>query len=140
MQEVGLSVLRYLDRHEQPPEQFTNFLRWRVKGVISTYRRDNRDAEALPVDENLLTASGEKQPASEVSRRELKRILHECRESLREPYRLVLAMRYDEHLTVEEIATRLGARRNTVSVCLFRACRELSDCLRKRGFEPADLE
>ncbi|MFH0944014.1 MAG: sigma-70 family RNA polymerase sigma factor [Planctomycetota bacterium] len=139
-QEAGLSMLDYLDRHEQPPGELTHFLRWRARGVISAYRKGNR----RPAPEPLLQEPPDGEPRDCPSRRlssgELHRVVAECRSSLKTRYQEILALRYDEQLSISEIAVRMAAQQNTVTVWMSRARKALADALRSRGVGMSDLD
>lgn len=137
-QEAGLSMLGYLGRNAQPPRELTHFLRWRVRGVISAYRKRNRRPAPQPLVQEPpdRTRDG---PSNRLTARDLGRVLSECRAVLKPRHQQLLALRYDEQLSISEIADRTGARENTVSVWLTRAARALAQTLRKRGVSQADL-
>jgi len=58
--------------------------------------------------------------------------LASCRDRLPERSRRLLAMRYEEEISGQEMADRLGRPLNTVYVTLTRLHRTLEDCIRAR--------
>lgn len=139
-QEAGLSLLAYLDRHELPPRELTRFLRWRVRGVISAYRRRNRRPAPEPLPKEPLDGKLRDRPSRRFSAKDLRRIVAECRSNLKPRQQEILALRYDEQLSIPEIAERLGAQQNTVTVWMSRACKALAEALTRRGVGLSDLD
>ena len=139
-QEAGLSLLGYLHRHEQAPRELTRFLKWRVRGVISSYRKGKRRPAPQPFDQEAHERAVRDCPSKRLKAQNLGGIVAECRASLSGRHQELLALRYDQQLSISEIAERTGARRNTVTVWLSRAKSALSEALRQRGVGAADLD
>ena len=78
---------------------------------------------------NAPTRSGVEDPAAETARREIRQLLERAIDALPEHYRLVFVMREVEECTVEETATCLGLRTETVKTRLYRARRLLRTSL-----------
>lgn len=69
--------------------------------------------------------AGTEDPAAAASRREIRVLLERAIDALPEPFRLVFMMREIEECSIEETATCLGLRPETVKTRLHRARRQL---------------
>ena len=85
---------------------------------------ESRGARILPFP--LVTASD---PERSAARREIRRLLEGAIDDLPEPFRVVFVMRDVEEMSVEETATSLGLRPETVKTRLHRARRLLRQAL-----------
>ena len=68
-------------------------------------------------------------PERTAAQREIRRLLEQAIDGLPEPFRLVFVLRDVEEMSVEETATHLGLRPETVKTRLFRARRLLRRAL-----------
>ncbi|MBI2188212.1 MAG: sigma-70 family RNA polymerase sigma factor [Acidobacteria bacterium] len=108
--------------------------------VIDYLRRRRIDTVSL----DALTAEGypgpqaDSSPEDELERRSLADALEKALEHLRTEYREVVVLRYQQGLTVDEIAGVLGLPEGTVKTFLFRARKELAALLTAAGWKPAE--
>lgn len=77
-------------------------------------------------------ASAESNPESETARGHMRRVLEEAVDDLPEPFRMVFVMRDVEGLNVEETASHLSIKAETVKTRLFRARRLLRSAIEQR--------
>jgi len=68
-------------------------------------------------------------PAAALARDQMRRLLEQAIDALPEPFRVVYILREIEECSVEDTATALGLRPETVKTRLFRARRQLRDAL-----------
>ncbi len=68
-------------------------------------------------------------PERTAAQREIRRLLEQAIDSLPEPFRVVFVLRDVEEMSIEETATHLGLRPETVRTRLFRARRLLRRAL-----------
>ena len=73
--------------------------------------------------------NGTEDPAADAARREIRQLLEHAIDALPEHFRLVFVMREIEECTVDETATCLGLRPETVKTRLHRARRLLRSSL-----------
>ena len=89
-----------------------------------------------PLDEaqqySSLTSDGE-MPYRATERRELAVIVDDAIQRLRPEYAELITLKYEQDLTVEEIAEVTGLPIGTVKSSLHRARKDLADSLRRRG-------
>lgn len=126
MQEAFLQALR------RPPEDETRLLSWLAilarqeairSGIREDHRRERERAVAATEDCSAETTEAREQ------RGEARRLL----ESLPDPYRVVLQLRYIEGLEIDEIAQRLGRSRGTVGSQIKRGLDRLRERLVPKG-------
>lgn len=55
-----------------------------------------------------------------------------CVEGLSDRHRRMIRLRYDQQMSPEDIAAKIGAQRNAVNVMIHRVRKALGDCVRKR--------
>lgn len=131
--ETVLSVWRFAKERGEPPASFRGFLKWRARSVLSSYVRDRRrlghieDLERVPEP-----ASASQGPWAEATLGELRAALAACRKALNPSWRRSWRLRYDENLSVREIAARTGDHSSTVAVKLYRAKEAMWACLRRK--------
>jgi RNA polymerase sigma-70 factor (ECF subfamily) len=75
---------------------------------------------------------GSEDPAASAARSEIRRLLEQAVDELPEPFRLVFVMREIEECSVEDTATSLGLKPETVKTRLHRARRMLRTALHDR--------
>jgi RNA polymerase sigma factor (sigma-70 family) len=115
-------------------------LKFRAWGILSDHRKKMRSNPIRPeVEDAPEAASTQAAPESAAQRAQLCDALVECRLRLVEEQRIVLAMRYEQHLETEVIASELGLHRNTINVRVFRALASLRECMARKGFDAGDL-
>ena len=68
-------------------------------------------------------------PEADAARAQIRRILERAVDDLPEPFRLVFILREVEELSVEETASHLGLKAETVKTRLHRARRRLREAL-----------
>ena len=76
-------------------------------------------------------------PARIAERRELAEVLEAAIRQLRPEYAELIALRYQEGLTIEGIAEVTTLPIGTIKSYLYRARKDLAEYMRARGFEPA---
>ncbi|HET7717979.1 MAG TPA: RNA polymerase sigma factor [Bauldia sp.] len=77
-------------------------------------------------------ARADSDPESETSRAQIRRLLEQAVDGLPEAFRLVFVLRDIEQMTIEETASQLEIRPETVKTRLHRARRLLRDALRAK--------
>lgn len=77
-------------------------------------------------------------PESEAERRELAAALTEALGGLRHDFREAVVLKYQQGLSVDEIAAILGVPEGTVKTYLHRARKELATILSAAGWGPSD--
>ena len=77
-------------------------------------------------------------PESEAERTELAEALTEALGRLRHDFREAVVLKYQQGLSVDEIAGILGVPEGTVKTYLHRARKELATILSAAGWGPAD--
>lgn len=85
-------------------------------------------AEVIPFPLSLVPPS----PEAEASRGEMRALLEECIDGLPEAFRLVLVLRDIQEMSIEETATFLGIKPQTVKTRLHRARHQLRMMLEER--------
>ena len=75
------------------------------------------------------TMNTETDPERSAAQREIRKLLERALDALPEPFRLVFVMRDVEEMSIEETASHLGIRRETVKTRLHRARRLLRQSL-----------
>ncbi len=78
--------------------------------------------------------SHEETPYQTTERRELAMVMDQAIRQLRPDYAELIALRYEQDLTVEDISEITGLAIGTIKSSLHRARRELADSLRRRGW------
>jgi len=139
-QEAVRSTLAFLSAAAEAPKDLRAFLKFRAWGILSDHRKKMRaNLAQLESDDGLEVASGEPAPQRTLERAQLGDALDDCRSRLADEQRTVLAMRYEQRLETEAIASELGVQRNTINVRVFRALASLRECMARKGFDAGDL-
>lgn len=73
-------------------------------------------------------------PARIAERRELAEVLEAAIRQLRPEYAELVALRYQEELSIEDIADVTALPIGTIKSYLYRARKDLADCLRAQGY------
>lgn len=115
VQEIWIEAL------ERPPERFRHFRGWARVVARRTVARKRR-AERSRRERELRVARLAVAPSAyeAAARSDLRAGLEALVGDLRPPYREVIAMRYGDELSIEEIGTRLGRTPGTVRCQLKR--------------------
>jgi RNA polymerase sigma-70 factor (ECF subfamily) len=87
--------------------------------------RLRRRRETTPLDEELGLADPRPSPEQDAARRELRGLVERALDSLPAAFRAVFVLRALEQMSVEETASALGIRKETVKTRFFRARRLL---------------
>lgn len=140
VQESVRSTLAFLAGAPEAPKDLRAFLKFRAWGILSDHRKKMRSNPMQPAGEDPPEAASSRPAPDHVAlRAQLCDALLECRTRLVEEQRVVLAMRYEQHLETEAIASELGLHRNTINVRVFRALESLRECMARKGFDAGDL-
>lgn len=139
-QDAFVRAFARLDSYD-PERKFSAwFFRVLHNLVIDHLRRRRVDTVSL----DALTADGYQgpmdasttSPEDELERRGLAVALEDALSRLRREYREVVVLRYQQGLTVEEIAEALGLPEGTVKTFLHRARKEMAGLLTAAGWKP----
>lgn len=112
---------------------FGQWLKAIARNVVrNELRRHSRENERISeYRDYLLVAQADDDGADEEERR-LQRALAACREGLPEASLRALALRYEEAMSVEEVAAAIGRTMVATRQMLFRLRLALRDCVEKR--------
>lgn len=144
-QETFLKAFTHL-RSFDPGYKFSNWiLKIAHNAAIDAMRR--RGPQEVSLDEpgrqeearldSWLVDPNSGAAAEAVERRDLGRLLGAAMDRLRPEYRKVVALRYQEELSYEDIAEVTGLPVGTIKSHLHRARAEMAEFLRKHGLGPA---
>lgn len=123
---------------------FPYYIRSRIRRALTMYRHcvDNMPTAALDAplegfdgEATLLDTIADEaatSPDEAVEREDMRRILHQAMEKLREEERDALRLVYMEGKTYEEAAAQMGVTHATVSGCIVSGKRKLRRCPRLR--------
>jgi RNA polymerase sigma-70 factor len=135
-QEVWLCLARELDAG-CPPLDAAKWCRGVARNLILHHWRSQRtspvrvDSDLVDFLEQVEAAfAAPATPLSVWSERQC--ALQECLTQLPEPSRGLVALKYDEGRSVEEIAARLGQSTHAIAKALFRLRRALAECVERR--------
>lgn len=115
----------------------TNFAAWAKKIVfhqILSYRRTRR-RDPVQLSDAFLTAVAEETDRAAEALEERQRRLHGCMEKLLPEHRTILHLRYDERLSVEALAQRVGRTVAAVYRVLSRIRAHLQACVGHERFQ-----
>lgn len=116
----------------------TNFGAWARKvafhQVLAFRKRKHRDRLDFSVDFLRTVADEAETGAEHLEQRE--RVLHECIAKLPADHRETLHLRYQENLSLEEMAARLGRTVGALYRLLSRVRHVLHDCVTKNPNRP----
>lgn len=140
-QETFVKAYRHLARYE-PEHRLASWL-FKIAHNTAIDHLRRRRPETVPLETPSSEGEGnwEKFPAPEhegpeaqTARAELARAVELALGELREQYREILELRFQQGLSYEEIAEIMGLALGTVKVQLHRARKQLAERLRARGF------
>lgn len=125
MQEAWLKVLRSFSSFQGGPTA----CRW-VRAIVANSARDIRRQRSRRY-EVPLAETNEKDPsldpAPQACGQQMLYVLREMVTRLPEPYRQVIELRFEQELSTDETAQRLGISRSNVATRLNRGLRMLRD-------------
>jgi RNA polymerase sigma-70 factor, ECF subfamily len=130
LQEVNLAVWR----DAKQSANVADFRSWTYRiayNQILTYRK-RQGRLKLHFDDSLLANLAEKAQSQDELAEAYQAALRHCSRTLPAPNWQLLAMRYQESLSVTAIAHRLGRSATTVSQSLYRVRAVLLKCIRER--------
>lgn len=118
----------------------TNFTAWafRVAHFQVLSWRQKRRRELLVFDDGLLDGMAEAASAVDAMAESRLKALHRCLQLLPERQREVIRRRYLDGEAVQGIAARTGMEANAVSQLLFRARKNLLECIRRHVADGSD--
>ncbi len=129
-QETSLVIWREYGRYVSG----TDFLSWAkriaVNQVLAWRKRVQRNR--LIFNEAFLLAVADETERNDSSLRRHKDFLPHCMEKLGEPHRRLIAQRYEERFSIDEIAARNNKTIDAVYRALSRIRRILHDCVTRR--------
>ena len=125
-------------RHFSKFESGTNFGAWARKvafhQVLAYRKRKHRDR--LDFSEDFLRAVADEVESSSDRLEQRERLLHECVAKLPTDHRDALNLRYQENLSLEDMATRLGRTVGALYRLLSRVRAVLHECVTKNLSRP----
>ncbi len=125
-------------RHFAKFESGTNFGAWARKvafhQVLAYRKRKHRDR--LDFSEDFLRAVADEVESSADRLEQRERLLHECVAKLPTDHRDALNLRYQENLSLEDMATRLGRTVGALYRLLSRVRAVLHECVTKNLSRP----
>ncbi|MBI3047100.1 MAG: sigma-70 family RNA polymerase sigma factor [Acidobacteria bacterium] len=125
-----------------PDRRFSAWFFRVLHNVVVDYMRRRRvetvSLDALQAEGYPGPAEAASSPEDELERRALGSALGAALSRLRAEYREVIVLRYQQGLTVEEIAGVLKLPEGTVKTFLHRARKELAAMLEAAGWKPRD--
>ncbi|MEM0970297.1 MAG: sigma-70 family RNA polymerase sigma factor [Verrucomicrobiota bacterium] len=130
VQKVAMTAARRFDEYDSD-RSFQAWALWLAKSrVIDHYRVQGRDR--LVFSDALFDELAESLIAKEEEQSEQSEALEHCVEELPEKSRKLLALRYDEGASAEDIAETMESTSGSVRVMLHRVRNLLSECIRLR--------
>ena len=122
-----------------PRRRFSAWFFQVLHNVAVDYLRQRR-VETVPLDVtnaegHVALSAGAPSPEAEAERSELASALEGALSRLRHEYREAVVLRYQQGLTVQEIADVLGVPEGTVKTFLYRARKELAAMLSEAGWK-----
>ena len=139
-QDTFVKTFQRLDSYD-PERKFASWLLTIAHRLgIDELRRNRPDTEWL--DDELrgqaeIVHARSETPAMAAERAELGRILNSAIRQLRPEYAELVALRYQQELTLEEIGEITGLPIGTIKSSLHRARKELAASLSARGWRPS---
>jgi RNA polymerase sigma-70 factor (ECF subfamily) len=140
VQDAYLNAFRSLDSFRGDASLATWLTRIALNEALGRKRRrrptvDIANLDALTEEARVVIFPGVQtppNPESEASRAETRRLLEQAVDRLPEPFRIVFVLREIEQMSVEETASQLALRPETVKTRLHRARRLLREALMER--------
>lgn len=130
IQEVGRVVAEKFGEYD-PNRSFTAWSLGIARVCLLSYYRDSgRDRMVLSEDALRSVEVAVERVAQAGEQRRV--ALRSCLETLRDPQRELLTLRYEDGLAVGEIAERQKTTASTISVTLHRLRRRLLECIERR--------
>ena len=129
-QQVAVAVARDFDKYD--PQ--TPFLRWAIviaRNRVLNHRRTFAMSKII-FSQETLDALADAAPDQKPITTAYRAALDSCLDLLQSKSREALALRYEEDLRTNEIATRLNMTTNAVSVLLHRTRTTLAECMKKK--------
>ena len=128
VQQVALTVARRFDEYDGT-RPFVAWALWLVKSRIADhYRKQGRDR--MVFSENLMDRLAEVLAHDQPERTARQEALEHCLEKLPEKSRQLLALRYEEDASMEQVAEVIESSAGAVRVMLFRIRNLLLDCVK----------
>ena len=129
-QDTALTLWESFDRYD-PQRSFGAWARGvATNKILQQHRKTGRIP--LATDPKVLEAILEAFDQTEHEASDRQRALQICLEKLPKKSRKILALRYDESVKGEEIASRLSTTRNAIYQSLARIRTRLESCIRKQ--------
>lgn len=133
-QDLVVRVLEQLPTlDEKVTASFAGWLAWQVRDLVQRRRRQR--APDVPFEPWMGESAAD--PAPRAAARDA---IARCSGQLPERERAVFELRYQQGLSLQEVADRLQSNANAVAQGIFRLVRRLRACLRVQGYELAPEE
>ncbi|MFT5290205.1 MAG: RNA polymerase sigma factor (sigma-70 family) [Planctomycetota bacterium] len=134
LQDTLVSVWTFAGKLDAAWENFRGFLKWRARGVLTTFRREQSDTDQHdPIDFALQLPDGGVQQVDVAVMKEISETYNTCRDRLEPKLGDAWRARYDRNLEPSAIAKLLNITASNVGVRLFRARDQIMDCLVEKG-------
>jgi RNA polymerase sigma-70 factor (ECF subfamily) len=132
VQQCFVNAYEHLHQYELGRD-FAQWLKAIARNLLrNELKRNARENERIAeYRDYLLTVQGDDEGAEEDERR-LQRALAACCESLPEPAARALSLRYEQALSIDEVASAIGRTMVATRQLLFRLRASLRDCVDKR--------
>ena len=136
-QDTFVKAFRHLDSYEPARKFATWLLAIAHHAAVDELRRGRVEFE--PLDETLPRHAGiydpnSETPATALERTEIAQMLQAAVRRLRPEYAELIALRYEQELTLEEIGDITGLAMGTIKSYLHRARKDLAGFLRAAGW------
>jgi len=116
---------------------FRKFVYFRALSTLKDHRSRLRRQQLDGLD-SFDPASDHPAPGVAAESLELAQAVARCRDSLPDPLRMVVTLRYTQDVKLQEIAERMSLSLGGVRDRLRRAWQQVHACLRSRGFSTED--
>ncbi len=142
-QDLFIRVFNILDRYN-PAFPFSNWIYRITSNLCIDFLRKKKRKKLLSIDCPIDGKDGEMPrqfvstrigPDREMELTEKMKILEESIGTLPEPYRIIVILRHQQHLSYEEISDMLAIPLGTVKARIHRARKIIVDFFRRRGIK-----